>query len=140
MAPVPAEDHQVITQVPQISGKPAEARTLEQRRDQLPRTKRVVKESFKNTPALYAVAKCESRWTHFHDDGTVLRGRINNNDVGVMQINERYHRDKAESLGYDIDTLKGNIGYAKYLYRNQGLQPWSASRHCWKHSRKLVRK
>ena len=52
--------------------------------------------------------------------------------MGVMQINERYHLLTAEKLGYNIHTLEGNVGYAKYLYEKFGSDPWSASSKCWK--------
>ncbi len=84
-----------------------------------------------DTPVLYHVAKCESSWRHYDKEGNVLRGHVDNNDVGVMQINERYHLKNSQELGYDIYTLEGNIGYAKYLYEKKGLQPWSASQACW---------
>jgi len=102
-------------------------------------TREKVKSYFEDTPILYRVARCESRWRHYDGDGSVLRGNVNANDVGVMQINERYHLQTAKSLGYNIYTLEGNMKYAQYLHRTQGLQPWSASRECWS-SQHIARK
>lgn len=86
---------------------------------------------FADNPALAEVAKCESRFRHFDSRG-VLRGDYNYNDVGVMQINELYHAERAKKLGWDIKTLEGNLSYAKWLYEKEGLQPWASSGKCWK--------
>lgn len=98
-------------------------------------TRQKVKEYFEDTPALYSVARCESHWQQYEKDGSVMRGNIDPADVGVMQINERYHLQRSRKLGYDIHTLKGNMDYAKQLYEEKGLQPWSASKHCWANQR-----
>lgn len=80
---------------------------------------------------LIAVARCESGYRQFNGDGTLLRGKQNSQDVGVLQINEKYHLAESKRLGYDIHTLEGNIDYGEYLYNHQGLTPWNWSRHCW---------
>jgi len=94
---------------------------------------------FSDIPELIYVAECESTFRHYGSDGKVLRGNVVSADVGVMQINERYHYDRAQSLGYDIHTLEGNLGYARYLYEKQGLKPWSASRSCWSHKHAVAK-
>lgn len=94
-------------------------------------TEEIVKEYFKDTPALTNIAYCESRYRQFEKDGTILRGKVNGNDVGVMQINTKYHLEKAISLGMDLFTLEGNLAYGKYLYEKQGSAPWNASSPCW---------
>lgn len=81
---------------------------------------------------LYQIAWCESRLRQFKN-GEVLRGIVNQKDVGILQINETYHKKEAEAMGIDIYTLEGNIKFGKYLYRTQGTQPWSASESCWLH-------
>jgi hypothetical protein len=90
-----------------------------------------VRSYFKSMPILAEVARCESQFRQFNKDGEVLRGREVRQDVGVMQVNEFFHKDTAEKLGYDIYTLDGNLGYAKWLYQHQGTQPWQASAPCW---------
>jgi len=94
-------------------------------------TKDIVIQYYKETPMLVEVAKCESSLTHYTASGEVLRGKVDSRDIGVMQINEYYHRNTAEKLGLDIETLEGNLEYGQYLYNKQGLQPWSASSKCW---------
>ena len=86
---------------------------------------------FADTPILIEIARCESQLTHFREDGRVLRGRVDSADVGVMQINERYHLENAKKRGLDIHTVEGNVAYAKYLYENYGSKPWKASSPCW---------
>lgn len=91
-----------------------------------------VREYFSDIPVMVPIAKCESTFRHIDNQtGEPLRGYVNNSDVGVMQINEYYHRQAAENLGYDIYTIKGNMQYARYLYQEQGTQPWQASEKCW---------
>lgn len=90
-----------------------------------------LKKNFADTPLLVEIAKCESGFRQFHKNGELLRGRVDNADVGVMQINERYHLETSKKLGFNIHTIEGNIGYAKYLYEKSGSRPWSASQPCW---------
>lgn len=88
-------------------------------------------EYYKDEPLLVEIAKCESTLRHFDSKGRVLRGNVDSNDVGVMQINERYHLEKSAELGFDIHTVEGNLAYAKWLFGKYSHQPWSASKPCW---------
>lgn len=90
-----------------------------------------LKEKFSDTPILVEIARCESTFTHYDKDGKVIRGKANSDDIGVMQINEKYHLDTAKKMNIDIYTIDGNINYAKYLYDKYGAEPWSASSACW---------
>ncbi len=78
------------------------------------------------------IAKCESQFRQFDDKtGDVLRGVHNPQDVGVFQINEKYHLERASKLGYDIYTLEGNVGYGLYLLKMEGTRHWISSKPCW---------
>ena len=90
-----------------------------------------LREHYSDTPILIEIAKCESTFTHYDKNGVLIRGKVNKADVGVMQINEKYHLETATKLGYDIHTVEGNVAYAKYLYEKFGASPWSASSPCW---------
>ncbi len=106
----------------------------EERLEQLKSPKIVeqyVREYFKDIPILIYVAKCESRFRQIGEDNEVVRGEHNNQDVGVMQINEQYHLERATKLGYDIYSIEGNMAYARRLYDQQGTVPWSSSGACW---------
>jgi hypothetical protein len=94
-------------------------------------TEEIIAEHFAETPILKRIAVCESENRQYNTDGTVLRGWMNPLDVGLMQINEKYHLSTATKLGLDIHTLEGNADYAKYLYKTQGVKPWIHSSHCW---------
>ncbi len=94
-------------------------------------TEEHVREYFSDIPILVEIARCESTFRHTDSDGNVLRGLVDNSDLGVMQINKRYHAARARELGIDIYTREGNMEYARYLYEKQGVQPWNASRPCW---------
>ncbi len=99
-----------------------------------------VREYFSDIPIMVEVARCESHFTQFTKSGKVLRGKVVPADVGVMQINETYHLDRATKLGYDIHTLDGNLDYARHLYDEQGARPWLASAPCWAKSKELAKK
>lgn len=101
-------------------------------------TEEVIAEHFADTPILKKIAFCESRNRQFEENGQVLRGNVNPQDVGVMQINEKYHLSTAQKLGLDIHTLEGNIDYAKHLYKTQGVKPWVHSSSCWDKSNEFA--
>ncbi len=90
-----------------------------------------VRQYFADTPVMIEVARCESHFKQFDKDGSIHRGVVNDQDLGVMQINEHYHGDTAKKLGLDLYTIQGNVAYAKYLYNKEGVQPWSSSSACW---------
>jgi hypothetical protein len=89
---------------------------------------------FADTPILVEVARCESTFRQFDKNGMVIRGLVNSDDVGVMQINEKYHADEAKKLGIDIYSIEGNVAMAKRLYAKYGTSPWSSSKPCWNQS------
>jgi hypothetical protein len=89
------------------------------------------------SPKLQRICGCESVGNpnkepqQFHPDGTVIRGVINNLDIGMCQINLKYHGARAEELGIDLFTREGNLTYANMLYTTQGSTPWNWSKSCW---------
>ena len=89
---------------------------------------------YAETPILVEIARCESTFSQFDKNGKLVRGIVNSKDVGVMQINEKYHLDSAIALGYDLHTIEGNVAYAKHLYSREGAAPWKASSPCWSNS------
>lgn len=90
-----------------------------------------VKEYFADQPILADIAWCESRLRHLGKDGQIFRGTIDSDDIGIMQINTRYHANRAEKVGLDIYSLSGNLDYAKFLYEKEGSKPWRSSEACW---------
>ncbi len=99
-----------------------------------------VRDYFADTPILAEIAKCESRFHQFDSKGRVVRGEVNSDDIGILQINKFYHEEDAIKLGYDIYTIDGNLGYAKYLYEKYGDAPWVYSSKCWKKYREIASK
>jgi hypothetical protein len=94
-------------------------------------TEEAVRSYFTDIPVLIEVARCESHFQHEMTDGSILQGRIDPADTGVMQINKRYHEATATAMHLDLDDLHDNLTYARHLYERQGTQPWSASMPCW---------
>ncbi len=94
-------------------------------------TEQYVRQYFKDIPIMIQIARCESTFRQLDENGDIHRGRVNNADVGVMQINEYYHLDQAERKNINIYTLEGNTAYARDLYMREGTQPWSSSKPCW---------
>ena len=90
-----------------------------------------VRTFFSDTPIMQKIAYCESRNRQFAKDGSSFRGVINNKDIGIFQVNEKYHLEASKKMGIDIHTIEGNLEYARHLYKSQGTQPWSASSPCW---------
>jgi len=90
-----------------------------------------LRNEYVDRPVLVEIARCESSFRHYDKDGKVIRGKANKADIGIMQINEKYHTEAALKLGYDLSTVNGNVAYAKYLYDKEGTRPWSASESCW---------
>ncbi len=93
--------------------------------------KKYVSDYFSDIPLLARIAECESHNRQYDKSGAVIRGEVNVLDVGVMQINEKYHLETSKKLGYNIYTIEGNVAYARYLYKKQGAQPWISSSACW---------
>ena len=90
-----------------------------------------VRAYYKDTPELAEIAKCESNFRQYDAKGAILKGTVDKDDIGIMQINKYYNGDNAEKLGYDIYTIDGNLAYAKALYEKFGTDPWSSSEKCW---------
>ncbi|MDD2807651.1 MAG: peptidoglycan-binding domain-containing protein [Patescibacteria group bacterium] len=89
----------------------------------LAETEAKVRAYFIETPVMITVAKCESGFRQYNNDGTPLLGH--GLYIGVFQIAAKVHADFAKSLGMDIYTLDGNMAYAKYLYGQLGTRPWA---------------
>jgi len=90
-----------------------------------------VREYFATAPAMIEIARCESKFRHYTDDGSVLRGGAGGGMIGVFQFYEAVHAGGAATLGLNLSTLEGNLAYAKHVYDTQGTTPWNSSRSCW---------
>jgi hypothetical protein len=90
-----------------------------------------VRSFFADIPVMVAIAKCESGFRQYNNSGNALHGGLGGTMIGIFQIGEGIHRGKALSLGFDIDTVDGNMGYAKYLYQQSATDPWISSFPCW---------
>jgi hypothetical protein len=94
-------------------------------------TESIVRSYFKDIPVMIQIARCESTFQHTLADGSVLKGKVDSADTGVMQINKRYHQAAAAERGLNLDDIYHNMAYARHLYETQGTQPWNASAPCW---------
>ena len=90
-----------------------------------------VREYFADIPVMIEVARCESKFRQFADSGNVLRGGVGGQMIGVYQFFDRYHVGPASALGFDIETLEGNLDYARHTYAQEGTAPWNSARDCW---------
>lgn len=95
-------------------------------------TEQIVREYFSDIPVMIEIARCESKFRQFTDNGGVLRGGLSGQMIGVFQFFEKYHQSSAVALGLDINTTEGNMAYARHIYEQQGTTPWDSSRDCWK--------
>jgi hypothetical protein len=97
-----------------------------------------VREYFADIPVMIEVARCESKFRQFTDSGNVLRGGSGGQMVGVYQFFDRYHESLAYDLGFDIETLEGNLAYARHVYEIEGTDPWNSARNCWEQPDQIV--
>lgn len=79
---------------------------------------------FWDAPEMVAIINCESGFVHYKPDGTVLRGRVTPKDTGVAQINKDFHEAQADKLGFDLESVDGNLGMARHIYDNGGSRQW----------------
>lgn len=81
---------------------------------------------FPDAPIMHKVMACES-------NGNIEAYNPTNgsHDNGLFQISDLYHGKRVRSLGLDVGNPADNIAYARMLYDESGLQPWSASKKCW---------
>ncbi len=84
-----------------------------------------------DTDTALKIAKCESDLRQYNNDGSAYRGEVNPADVGVFQINEKYHLDESQALGYDIHKTNDNIEFAMWLMKKEGTRHWNWSKPCW---------
>jgi peptidoglycan hydrolase-like protein with peptidoglycan-binding domain len=91
----------------------------------------MVRATFADAPVMIRVADCESKFRQFTDSGNVLHGGTGGKMIGVYQLYGDIHRSAADKLGFNIDTMLGNISYARYLYDQEGTDPWMSSFSCW---------
>ncbi len=94
-------------------------------------TEEIVRAYFHDIPVMAEIARCESTFRHELKDGSILKGRVDPADTGVMQINKRYHNQKAAAMDLNLDDIYDNMAYARFLYETQGTRPWNASAVCW---------
>ncbi len=94
-------------------------------------TEAIVRSYFSDIPVMIQIARCESTFRHTLSDGSVLKGKVDPADTGVMQINTRFHAKDAAKLGLDLTDINDNMAYARDLYERQGTKPWNASSACW---------
>lgn len=80
------------------------------------------------------IASCESTFRQLDNEGNAIKNHKGSSATGVMQIMASIHEEDAEKLGMDINTLEGNVRYARHLYTKFGTKPWEAdksSKNCW---------
>lgn len=80
---------------------------------------------------LKKIAQCESGSRQFYEDGRLVRGVVDDDDVGAFQTNLRYHAVRAKELDLSLYSTEGNIKYAIQLYKDSGSSSWNASKKCW---------
>ena len=78
--------------------------------------------AFADVPDMITIAQCESGIRQYSSADVPLKG--GGRYIGIFQIDEQIHKAKAESLGFNIYTPEGNVGYARYMYGGSGTNPW----------------
>lgn len=76
---------------------------------------------------MVAIAKCESQLQQWYPDGRVVTGKVDPDDTGLFQINNRYWGGLAKELGLDYrNSIEDNIAMARIVYDRQGFTAWHA--------------
>lgn len=104
----------------------------------------LIKQEFSDQPKVAAlmvsVAMCESGDPHegiirqWGTDGRLkpVHGHIND-AAGSFQVRMNLWRTTYESLGLSPETSASDyVMFVHYLHHRYGLQPWEASKWCWK--------
>jgi len=91
--------------------------------DEDPETGKTVREFFKSQPDMIAAAvkeSCMHQW-EFDEFGepVIYTGRIDPNDVGVLQINTILHPEVPTT------DFRAYLEYAERMYANGGIDPWN---------------
>ena len=75
---------------------------------------------------LQAIMQCESGF----NPEALNRNGTHSVDIGLFQINDRYHYATAKKMGLDIYDTVDNVRYGLYLFEKEGVKPWKASTRC----------
>lgn len=75
---------------------------------------------------LQAIMQCESGF----DPKALNKNGTHSIDIGLFQINDRYHYATAKKMGLDIYDTVDNVRYGLYLFEKEGVKPWKASTRC----------
>ena len=84
-----------------------------------------------DAPIMIEIARCESKHRQYTDAGNPLYGGYQGRMVGIFQVYSDIHMSYAATLGMDVETVEGNIAYARHLYDREGTRPWLSSMPCW---------
>jgi hypothetical protein len=98
-----------------------------------PKPKEAIERHFKGTEAsiMRAIAHCESGTRQYDEGNKPLKSKLGTDDVGIFQIHIPIWEKEAIKLGYDINTVEGNVLMAKHILNTQGHSAWKPSRDCW---------
>ena len=74
------------------------------------------------------IAKCESGYKQYDENGGVLHGRKHFPDVGIFQLNldpkDTQWKFTGDLIGADPYTIEGNIDLAMYIAKYYGYRQW----------------
>lgn len=78
------------------------------------------------------IIQCESQTNQSKkNDNYTKSGVYWSSDHGYWQINDYWHERTAARRGFNIYLWDENLEYGFILLKEQGTEPWTASRHCW---------
>ncbi len=77
---------------------------------------------------LQAIIQCESGF----DPKALNKNSKHSLDIGLFQINTRWHQATAKKMGLNIYDTADNVKYGLYLFEKEGIHPWKASKKCIK--------
>lgn len=90
------------------------------------RIKQEINTVFHDALIMHKVMICESE-----GNTNAYNPTNNSHDNGLFQISAKFHGARMRALKLDVADPADNIAFARMLYDESGLNPWSASKHCW---------
>jgi len=100
----------------------------------------VVRDYFKDIPVMIEIARCESGFRQYEDNGLMVENPSPDSSAsgvyGILYI--KHFKLWSTSPETNITTLKGNLAYARKMYMESGTAPWAESESCWSHSQKPI--
>ncbi len=77
------------------------------------------------------IIRCESGFDPYSINENKKNGKVWSTDRGLLQINDFYHQNEADKMGFNLLNVDDSLEYGFVLFKKQGTKPWNPSKNCW---------